>query len=63
MSQSSCLRCGKHVFELVEQEPLRSKYKYLFVQCAGCGGVVGVLDYLNSGTLLQQIKAKLGITG
>lgn len=61
MAQSTCIKCGNGRFELKEQEPERSNYKYQFVQCTNCGGVVGVVEYLNNGALLNQIKERLGI--
>jgi hypothetical protein len=61
MAQSTCLKCGNNVFELVVQEPRRSNYKYNFVQCAHCGGVVGVVEHFNSGALLHKVMARLGI--
>jgi predicted nucleic-acid-binding Zn-ribbon protein len=50
MAKSKCIKCAWEVFEVVEVQPAPfssvpdSKVKYGFVQCANCGGVVGVVD-------------------
>lgn len=61
MAMSTCPKCNDHRFEIVETEPHSSRFKLLFVQCMGCGAVVGVLEYRNIGWLLDKIAAKLGI--
>ncbi len=62
MAMSTCIKCGNHIFEVVENEPISSRFKLLLVQCSQCGGVVvGALDYYNIGAELQHIKKKLGI--
>ena len=57
MAASSCMKCGTHSFEMVECEPRKSNYKLNFVQCTSCGGVVGVMDYLNVGADLRRLSA------
>ena len=54
MPEPACIKCGQHVFELVESSPLAANFKFLFLQCANCGGVAGVLDYLNIGSALTE---------
>ena len=46
---STCIKCGEEdQFEVVLKESIPgANYKLAFVQCARCGGVVGVLDYYN----------------
>lgn len=61
MAQSTCVKCGGHSFELKEQEPARSNFKYNFIQCSGCGGVAGVVEVHYNTVLLQKIMDKLGI--
>jgi hypothetical protein len=46
---------------MVESEPTASSWKYMFIQCAGCGGVVGVVDYFNIGHMLQKLGKALKI--
>ena len=62
MALPTCIKCGNTTFELKENEPLKSKFKYMFVQCTGCGGVVGVVDFFNIGAELQRLMKKLGIS-
>ncbi len=45
---------------MVEGVPTKSNYKLLYVQCADCGAVVGVMDYHNVGTLLGKLAKRLG---
>ncbi len=47
MPMSTCIKCGGHTFEVVEAKPGNSDFTLMFVQCSSCGGVVGVMDYLN----------------
>jgi hypothetical protein len=61
MAFSSCIKCGSTSFETAEASPNGSKFKLTFVQCSLCGGVVGVLDYYNIGSLLQTLARKLGV--
>lgn len=68
MAEPICPRCGEHAFELVEGAPLNSQLRVMFMQCAACGAVVGVMDSMNLGSLLleqgrvlQRIARTLGI--
>ena len=54
MPEPICMKCGYNVFELVESSPLGSNFKFLFLQCAKCGGVAGSMDYLNIGSVLTE---------
>jgi hypothetical protein len=58
---STCVKCGNTSFETKEAEPQGSHYKVVFVQCTKCGGVVGVMDFFNIGSLLQTLAKKLGL--
>jgi len=61
MAIPTCIKCGGVLFEVQTVEPLGSKYKLNFVQCASCGGVVGVIDYFNIGGMLQTLAQKLNV--
>ena len=61
MALSTCVKCGHHRFEVKEVEPNNSNYKLNFVQCTSCGGVVGVLDYSNIGSLLEALADRLHV--
>ena len=47
MPVSTCVKCGEQYhFEVVLKESIPgTHYDLAFVQCARCGGVVGVLDH------------------
>ena len=54
---SKCVKCGNSTFEMVVTELLSSQHKHKFIQCASCGGVVGVQDgYNNAAMLVEQNK-------
>ena len=62
MAISRCIKCDSTNFELVVKNGISgSNYKFCFIQCSSCGGVVGVTDYYNLGAALEKISAKLGI--
>ena len=56
MASSTCVKCGETTFETKEVSPRNSPFKLTFVQCASCGGVIGVMDFYNIGNELQDIK-------
>ena len=60
MALSTCVKCDNHHFQLVEYSPTGSNYKFNFIQCSHCGGVVGVTDFYNIGQLIHNLAQKLG---
>jgi hydrogenase maturation factor HypF (carbamoyltransferase family) len=60
MAKSTCVKCDGKKFEMVDYEPAKSRFGYSFVQCATCGGVVGVVDAFNLVGMLQTLGKKLG---
>ena len=63
MATSRCPRpeCDSTYFEAKKLEPQDSPYKLIAIQCRKCGAVVGVLDWLNLGHMLEMIASKLGV--
>lgn len=61
MAISTCAKCNNHQFEMVENSPRNSRFKYMFIQCSSCGSVVGITEYNNIGIMLEKIFKKLGI--
>ncbi|MNS96059.1 hypothetical protein D3C72_1303410 [compost metagenome] len=61
MATSSCIKCGSTNFEIKENSPKGSNYKFMFIQCSSCGGVISVMDYYNIGKLLEILGKKLGV--
>jgi hypothetical protein len=60
MAQSRCIKCGGSKFEIVHANNLEGTTRaVLFVQCADCGSVVGVLDFLNVYVKAERIKNDL----
>lgn len=59
---STCVQCRTGSFEVVTVAPTGTQYKYNFVQCSICGGVVGVVDYFAVGSNLDaQSKVINGV--
>jgi hypothetical protein len=54
MAASTCVKCGNDSFEAVEAMPAGSEHPVTLVQCASCGGVVGVHDGIEAGRLTRQ---------
>jgi hypothetical protein len=48
------VKCGDLSFELVEAAVADAEYSLYFVQCAMCGGVVGVQEFNNIGAMLAE---------
>ena len=63
MPQSRCPRseCSGTSFEMAAMEPARSNYKYLAVQCAKCGAVVGVTEVHNTTRVIYNLANALGV--
>lgn len=56
MATSKCPSCEKTRFELKENSPTGSKFKFNFIQCSACGTVVGVADYFHIPTLIHGLQ-------
>lgn len=61
MARSTCPKCASNRFETSEATPNKSAFKLIFIQCAECGAVVGVIDYYNIGHLIYKLAAKLHV--
>ena len=61
MATSTCPKCDHEFFEMEEAEPLGrgTKFRLHLVQCARCGAVVGVIDYVDLATTVQKINERL----
>jgi len=59
MATTTCGKCGQHRFEIVEVSPASGRYKHNVIQCVGCGTPIGVVNYRNLGTLLDQQELKI----
>ena len=56
---SKCGSCGGARFELKENSPSKSNFKINFVQCVSCGVPVGVIDYYDVHSKLNEIAQKI----
>jgi ribosomal protein S27AE len=58
VAPSICVKCGKGSFEIAEYAPFGSPVKIHLLQCASCGGVVGMADKRVLGEL-RDIEQKI----
>ena len=61
MALSTCIKCESKRFELKELEAQDSAYRIYAVQCAKCGGVVGIRDYHNVPVMIQKLAKALNL--
>lgn len=60
METSRCIKCNSSGFEMVEKSDIaHSKFKIMFIQCSGCGSVVGTMEYHHIGSKLKEIEDRL----
>jgi hypothetical protein len=63
MSESNCTKCDGTVFEAVEVTPRGIDRGLLAIQCAGCGGVVGVAEKHDLASMIHQQNRALVFVG
>lgn len=59
MATPTCIKCGSDSFEVSEYTPKGSAYRLMSVHCSYCGGVVGMMDGLNIGYMMEKLTAIL----
>jgi hypothetical protein len=69
MALPTCVKCGNSTFEQNEVKVAGATTRKWAVNCAGCGGVVTIVDFHHMGESLTKqkeaikaIAAKLGVT-
>ena len=63
MAISTCVKCGGKEFEVITVNGVRNAVLNMrFVQCASCGGVIGVLEFDDNNMLIETLAHKLGVT-
>lgn len=60
-SGSKCPECKKTFFELVEDAPTNSNYKYQYLRCSSCKTLITVLPFHNTNVLLETLAKKLNV--
>lgn len=61
MANSKCIKCDSTRFELKQANISGASFILFFVQCASCGGVVGVVEASNIGAKIDGLAKKLGV--
>lgn len=56
---AKCGHCNHFGTKLEEISPSGGRYKMMAVCCSGCSAILGVTDYLNSGTLIKGVEKKV----
>lgn len=59
MAKSKCPSCGGNEFEVADCTPVNAKTAVTFVQCAGCGAVVGVFHEVDVRAEAERLKRDL----
>ena len=59
MATTMCGKCGKRSFEIVEISPAQGRYKHNVIQCSACGTPIGITNFQNLGTLIDQQDTKI----
>lgn len=60
-SGSKCPKCNSTSFEMVEDTPMGSKFKLMFIRCSHCKTLISASEFFNAGELLTRICDKLNI--
>jgi len=63
MTDSICTKCDGTVFEAVEVTPQGVDRVVLAIQCASCGGVVGVVEKHDNASMIHQQNRALIFVG
>ncbi len=63
MTDSSCTKCDGTVFEAVETTPRGVDRALLAIQCAGCGGVVSMVEKHDIASMIHQQNRGLIFVG
>lgn len=61
MANSTCIKCGTSRFELKQANISGASFIMYFVQCANCGGVIGVVEASNISAKIDKLAKKLGV--
>ena len=56
---SKCGFCDNKSFEIEDNSPKNSSFRYTFIQCDACKAVVGVVEAVNPIAVMNQIKVQL----
>lgn len=60
-SFTKCPKCERTLFELVEDAPTHSNYKFFYLRCSSCHTFLGVLPYLDISTQIEKLAKALNV--
>jgi predicted nucleic-acid-binding Zn-ribbon protein len=61
MALPKCPKCDGLIFEINEINVQKSNFKLNAINCAKCGAILGIHEYLNIGATLDTLSKKLGV--
>jgi hypothetical protein len=61
MAASRCPHCKGTAFEAALVEPRGARFKYYFIQCAGCGAPVSTVEFNNIGASIGALEDRLNV--
>ena len=56
---SKCGSCGGMLWEIGEESPMESRFKFFFVRCTSCKVPIGVVEYFNPHADIEALKKKV----
>lgn len=60
-SGTKCPKCGITSFEVVEDKPTKSNFKFNYIRCSSCKTFLSALEHYNIGNTLNRLAIALKI--
>lgn len=60
-SGTKCPKCENSNFEIVEDYPSESSFKYYYIRCSSCKTFLQALPFFNTNETLEKIMKHLNI--
>ena len=58
-SGTKCPKCENTTFELVEDTPSKSEFKFQYLRCSSCKTFITTEQYLNTNAILQDLEKSI----
>jgi hypothetical protein len=59
MAEPTCIKCDGKTFQLTSVKPKGASIAFNMIHCSSCGGVVGVVDQTDIGSIVDDLHDKL----
>ena len=60
-SGTKCPKCENKSFELKEDTPTNSNFKFMYLRCSSCKTIITAVDFLHTGTLIKKLAKALNV--